>query len=218
MLYIYGFFFAIGFVLLAFSLFTGKDAQAEASSDVHLGADADINGIGKLDAGALVKTDISLHSHSSLSTSSEASFSESILSFLSIRNLMFFGTFFGATGITLTFLSYPYFLTLLSSIGVGTILGLSSHYVFKFLKTNEILEETAFSDFVGMAAKVKVPVAKGRSGKIIVTQKGRTVEILAKLDEDAEIELANVGEIVYIVSMNSNLAIITVYRDISLTP
>lgn len=213
MLYIYGFFFAVGSVLLIFSLFTGKDA--ETSTDVHLGGDTDINGIGKLDAGALAKTDLSFHSHSSLSTSSEASFNESILSFLSIRNLMFFGTFFGATGITLTFLSYPSFLTLLSSIGVGTMLGLSSHYVFNFLKTNEILEETAFSDFVGMTAKVKVPVSKGRSGKIIVTQKGRTVEILAKLDEDAEVEIANVGEMVYIVSMNSNLATIIVNSEIS---
>jgi hypothetical protein len=212
MLYIYGFFFAVGAVLLAFSLFTGKDADAD--TDVHVGGDADINGIGKLDAGALVKADISLHSDSSITTT-DASVSESILSFLSVRNLMFFGTFFGATGITLTFLSYPSFLTFLSSIGVGSILGLSSHYIFKFLKTNEILEETTFSDFVGMTAKVKVPVAKGRSGKIIVTQKGRTVEILAKLDEDAEEETANVGEMVYIVSMNSNIATIIVNSDIS---
>lgn len=212
MLYIYGFFFAVGAVLLAFSLFTGKDADAD--TDVHVGGDADINGLGKLDAGALVKADISLHSDSSITTT-DASVSESILSFLSIRNLMFFGTFFGATGITLTFLSYPSFLTFLSSIGVGSILGLSSHYIFKFLKTNEILEETTFSDFIGMTAKVKVPVAKGRSGKIIVTQKGRTVEILAKLDEDAEEEIANVGEMVYIVSMNSNIATIIVNSDIS---
>ncbi|MBL8005060.1 MAG: hypothetical protein JNL36_08180 [Candidatus Kapabacteria bacterium] len=212
MLYIYGFFFAVGAVLLAFSLFTGKDADAD--TDVHVGGDADINGIGKLDAGALAKADISLHADSSITTT-DASVSESILSFLSIRNLMFFGTFFGATGITLTFLSYPSFLTFLSSIGVGSILGLSSHYIFKFLKTNEILEETTFSDFIGMTAKVKVPVAKGRSGKIIVTQKGRTVEILAKLDEDAEEEIANVGEMVYIVSMNSNIATIIVNSDIS---
>lgn len=212
MLYIYGFFFAVGAVLLAFSLFTGKDADAD--TDVHVGGDADINGISKLDAGTLAKADISLHADSSITTT-DASVSESILSFLSIRNLMFFGTFFGATGITLTFLSYPSFLTFLSSIGVGSILGLSSHYIFKFLKTNEILEETTFSDFVGMTARVKVPVAKGRSGKIIVTQKGRTVEILAKLDEDAEEEIANVGEMVYIVSMNSNIATIIVNSDIS---
>jgi len=212
MLYIYGFFFAVGAVLLAFSLFTGKDADAD--TDVHVGGDADSIELGKLDAGALAKTDISLHSDSSITTN-DASVSESILSFLSVRNLMFFGTFFGATGITLTFLHYPSFLTFLSAIGVGSILGLSSHYVFKFLKTNEILEETTFSDFVGMNAKVKVPVAKGRSGKIIVTQKGRTVEILAKLDEDAEEEIANVGEMVYIVSMNSNIATIIVNSDIS---
>jgi hypothetical protein len=38
---------------------------------------------------------------------------------------------------------------------------------------------------------------------------------LAKLDEDAEEEIANVGEMVYIVTMNSNIATIIVNSDIS---
>jgi hypothetical protein len=215
MLYIYGFFFAVGAVLLAFSLFTGKDADAEASMDVD--SDIDVNGLGKLDAGALAKTDITLHSDAHLTTGGSSGFSESILSFLSIRNLMFFGTFFGATGLTLSYLQYPSFLTMISSIGVGAILGLSSHYVFKFLKNNEILEETTFSDFAGMTAIVHLPISKGRTGKIVVTHKGRTVQILAKLEDDADDEIANVGEMVYIVSMEANIATIVVYRDISLT-
>jgi hypothetical protein len=217
MLYIYGFFFAVGAVLLAFSLFTGKDADADVDASGEIGHDIDVNGLGKLDASALAKTDISLHSDAHLTTSSDSSFSESILSFLSIRNLMFFGTFFGATGLTLSYLQYPSFLTMISSLGVGAILGLSSHYVFKFLKNNEILEETTLSDFAGMTAVVKVPVSKGRTGKIVVTHKGRTVNILAKLEDDADDEVANVGEMVYIVSMEANIATIVVYRDISLT-
>jgi len=216
MLYIYGFFCVVGSILLGFSLFGGHDSDGDightdidfdTGSDLHLDADLHVG----------VETDVTVTGNTDMIIHGETGLGDSILSFLSVRNLMFFGAFFGATGLTLSFLNFPSFLTFISSFGVGATLGVSSHFIFSYLKNNEILEESSLSDFVGMTGVVSVPVSKNRSGKIVVTHKGRTVHILAVLEEDEVDTMANVGEMVYIVSMRSDKASIIVYKDISLS-
>jgi hypothetical protein len=114
-----------------------------------------------------------------------------LLPVTSVRFWTFFLAFFGLTGMTLTAaaLGPGVIANALLSTGVGYLSGLSVVSVGRKLKKASTDSTVGHSDYVGATAVVSLPVAKGRTGKIRLDLKGRTVELIADTEDDGSYDM-----------------------------
>jgi hypothetical protein len=114
-----------------------------------------------------------------------------LLPVTSIRFWTFFLAFFGLTGMTLTAaaLGPGVIANALLSTGVGYLSGLSVVSVGKRLKKASTDSTVGHGDYVGATAVVTLPVAKGKTGKVRLELKGRTVELMADTEDDGAYDI-----------------------------
>jgi membrane protein implicated in regulation of membrane protease activity len=106
----------------------------------------------------------------------------------SVRFWTFFAAFFGLTGLVLEGLELaPRLVALPAALGLGLLSGLGVTYAFRRLAREDSNSAVGAGDYVGKTAKVLVPVSKGGLGKVRLTLRGSTVDVLAVTDEDGEI-------------------------------
>ena len=184
-----------GTLVLASMIMGGKDADGDQDADGHhhdAGGDHDHDASHDHDQGG--------HSHEALVvagdhaiTAHEGGVADAALALLpvtSIRFWTFFMAFFGLTGMTLTLaaLGPGVVVNALISAGVGYASGLSVVSVGRKLQKQSYDSSIGHSDYVGANATVSLPVAKGRTGKIRLDIKGRTVELIADTEDEQTYE------------------------------
>jgi membrane protein implicated in regulation of membrane protease activity len=102
----------------------------------------------------------------------------------SFRFWTFFAAFFGLTGTALTMLGTSSPVVVGAAVAVGYASGLMLTRALRRLQvtTDSSLGE---ADLVGASAQVLLPVGGGRTGKVRLQIKGRTVDLLAETEEAA---------------------------------
>jgi hypothetical protein len=114
-----------------------------------------------------------------------------LLPITSVRFWTFFLAFFGLTGMTLTAaaLGPGVIANALLSTGVGYLSGMSVVSVGRKLKKASTDSTVGHHDYVGATAVVSLPVARGRTGKIRLDLKGRTVELIADTEDERSYDI-----------------------------
>lgn len=155
----------VGAGLLLFSLFAsghgGGKPEIDGHADLH--ADADHDHDGGFDGGALAW-----------------------LPLASLRFWTFFMAFFGATGTALTFIERDInaWVLLAIAVAMGYVCGAAAVSVFRYMRRSETTSNLAVDDYIGETAVVRVSVARGKTGKVRLELKGRTLELLAETEEE----------------------------------
>lgn len=156
----------VGAGLLLFSLFASGDGGGKPEIDGHadLDADHDHDHDGGLDAGALAW-----------------------LPLASLRFWTFFLAFFGATGTALTFIEPDLgaWVLLAIAVAMGYVCGAAAVSVFRYMRRSQTTSGLAVDDYIGETAVVRVSVARGKTGKVRLEIKGRTLDLLAETEEEA---------------------------------
>lgn len=155
----------VGAGLLLFSLFASGDGGGKPEIDGHadLDADHDHDHDGGLDAGALAW-----------------------LPLASLRFWTFFLAFFGATGTALTFIEPDLgaWVLLAIAVAMGYVCGAAAVSVFRYMRRSQTTSGLAVDDYIGETAVVRVSVARGKTGKVRLEIKGRTLDLLAETEEE----------------------------------
>jgi hypothetical protein len=117
---------------------------------------------------------------------SDADFSHdgghSPVQWLSIRTLMYFLFVFGGVGAILSRTWSPatapivFGVALLTGAGVGAAVSAA----FSYLRRTDSGYRDSDDSFIGLTARVTVPIGAGRSGKVLVSRGDRTFELLAQ--------------------------------------
>jgi membrane protein implicated in regulation of membrane protease activity len=163
----------LGGTFLLASLFMGGHGEgADADADAHADADGDAHGDAHGDAdhaGAL----------------------DGVLAWLPVTSLRFwtfFLAFFGLTGALLTLFSLASSQVIIAALAgvIGYGSGWAMVATIRHLSRNETSSAVSERDYVGATGRVMVPVSRDKVGKVRIEIKGRTVEMLARTEDDIE--------------------------------
>jgi len=135
------------------------------------------------------------------------------LGFLSLRNVIFFLTFFGLTGSLLDFFDFFGFVAFFIALIVGIGAGYSNHKLYKYLIATESGDPTDLRDLIGKPARVKLPISKNRKGMLVLESGGRTIDIIAMIDESSDSEKIEQGQEVLITNFDNNIAYVAAKND-----
>lgn len=135
---------------------------------------------------------------------------------LSIRNLIMFCTFFGMTGSIFTWIQSSAATTLISALGMGTLIASALHTSMRYLRRTESGATLHEHELVGKTGKVTIDAGKERVGKIQCCVHGQYVQLLAKIAESDTKDSLHAGEEVLIIDVEGNTAIITTKSDTAL--
>lgn len=162
---------AIGGTLVVASLLFGGDMEADADIDVDVDADFDADFDADVDADIGHGLDFG-----------------DWLPVTSIRFWTFFMAFFGLTGTLMQGLGVidMKWVTVGISTAVGWVCGTAIVIVYRKLKRDVVNSHIGEADFVGATGTIVVAVARGNAGKIRLQLGGRTVELIAKTEDDEE--------------------------------
>lgn len=203
LVYVYLFAFALGGLLLLASIFLGdKDGGHDASHDTDTGADTDADAdapASPTNPGGLTRDGADAH----------GGLAGLFSAFLSLRFWMFFLAFFGLTGLVLDGLDIVpnTTLALALAIGMGVLTGEVTVYVFRRLAHSETSTAAGAHDYVGKSGRVLVGFGgSGALGKLRLTLKGTTVDVLATTDEERPF---TIGEEALVIQMNDTTAVVT---------
>jgi membrane protein implicated in regulation of membrane protease activity len=162
----------LGGTFLLASLFMGghgEGGDADMHADAH--ADGDASGHGDADdhAGAV----------------------DGVLAWMPVTSLRFwtfFLAFFGLTGSLLTLFGLASSQVTIAAIAgvIGYGSGWAVVTTLRHLSRNETSSGVSERDYVGATGRVMVPVSRNKVGKVRIEIKGRTVEMLARTEDDTE--------------------------------
>ncbi len=173
----------IGWILVAVFLFSSADF------DVDVGMDADIDLDGGVDA-----------SSSGL---------ELLGAIFSFRSLVFFAAFFGLTGILLTWLNTSTVVAILIAIAIGVFAAFINMRLMKYLKDTSVSSQLKDTKIEGNAAKVVIPIAAGKRGKVSVDVDGQRLYLVAAPYSEKQEHDYSVGDTVVIVEVKDGSALVT---------
>ena len=199
LVYVYLFSFALGGLLLLASILLGdKDSgHPDAGSDAEVGGDG--GEVGHASHGL---------NHSVVDSHGGAgSIIGVFTAFLSMRFWMFFLAFFGLTGLVLDGLDLVpgSGLALALSLAMGLVTGQVTVAVFRHLSTSETSTAAGAHDYVGKSGRVLVGFGPGELGKLRLTLKGTTVDVLATSDEEQRFAI---GDSALVIQMNETTAVV----------
>ncbi len=187
--YAYLFAFALGGLLLLASIFLGDkdgghDGDADSSGPTHPDGLAH-DGAG--DHGAVAGL---------------------FSAFLSLRFWMFFLAFFGLTGLVLDGLDLVAngTVTLVLALAMGLVTGEVTVFVFRRLAHSETSTAAGAHDYIGKSGRVLVAFGPGSLGKVRLTLKGTTVDVLATSDDERPFAP---GEEALVIQMNDTTAVVS---------
>jgi membrane protein implicated in regulation of membrane protease activity len=174
-----------GTFLLASLFMGGHDADADADADMEMDADADVHA--EVDAQADADGDADGHGDAD----DHAGAIDGVMAWLPVTSLRFwtfFLAFFGLTGTVLTLFGLGFGPVVIAAI--AGVIGYGSGWAvvasIRHLSRTESNSAVSERDYVGATGRVMVPVAKDKVGKVRIEIKGRTVEMLARTEDDIE--------------------------------
>ena len=172
-------------VLSALGGLGGADIDVDAGVDADVGGDADFAG------------DADIHGAGGVN----------VLSFLKIRRLFFFAFFFGLTGLLAGLTMEPAG-TLFTALGAGLVCAWLGDWIISRLTASVASSSLEPEDYIGLEARVTVPIGSGGRGKIAGVLKGHSVEFLARASQEGQ-EFAP-GAQVLVLSVEDGVAIVDV--------
>lgn len=200
--YLYLFSFALGGILLLASILLGDkdggahDADGGADGGAGGGADADAD----TETGGSQGIDHGV-------ADAHGSIAGLFTAFLSLRFWMFFLAFFGLTGLALDGLDLveSSVVALALSLGMGLLTGQVTVAVFRSLSASETSTAAGAHDYVGKSGRVLVSFGPGSLGKLRITLKGTTVDVLATSDDERPFAT---GDEAMVIQMNETTAVV----------
>ena len=160
-IYIAAAIFGGGFILPALlgslDFDTDTDFEFDADTDFDLDMDADVDVDADHGGGLEAATGIS----------------EWISSLLTFRTLIFFSAFFGIVGIVLTVLDYTEPIPFASATGLGLLAGVVNARLMSYLKRSDMSSHLTEKEIAGSTARVVLPVAQQRRGRVEVDVAGQ---------------------------------------------
>lgn len=177
MLVLYVVALGIGGTLLAASLLLGGehgDHDHDVDFDTDVDADASADGDADHDVDAAGAIDVVM----------------SFFPFLSLRFWTFFLAFFGLTGSTIELMSLqgPVIGGVVSGV-IGYFAGMTIVMTMRRLKKSQSDSSVGETDYIGATGVAMLPIARGKTGKIRLELKGRSVELIADTEEDVRFEI-----------------------------
>jgi membrane protein implicated in regulation of membrane protease activity len=160
MLSAYIFSLVLGGGLLLFSLLAGdadSDVDVDLDVDIDVDLDLDVDTGADLDHGAHVAAG----------------------KLLSFRSLIYTVFGFGATGTLLTYMGFPALATAATAVVGGVLSGALVTTVFNYLRRTDSGAHPGDAGFIGLPAKVVLPLSAGSAGAILVERGGRRIRLRA---------------------------------------
>ncbi len=189
MLVLYVVALGIGGTLVAASLLLGghdvdHDMDAGVDSDFDAGADTDF------DADADVDHDVDAHVDADHEGVGAVDAVMGWLPFMSVRFWIFFLAFFGLTGTALTLAEAIDSRSIIGVVSgvIGYLAGVGVVASIRRLRKTQVDSSLTVKDYVGATGIVMVRVGKESTGKVRLQLKGRSVELLARTEEEMVFE------------------------------
>lgn len=186
-IYIAAAIFGGGFVLPALigslDFDTDADFDFDADADFDLDVDADVDFDSDTDAGAL---------------QAAGGIGDWVASLLTFRTLIFFLAFFGAVGIVLSLLDYSEPVPFISAVGLGAIAGLLNARLMNYLKRSEVSSHMTQREIAGSTARVVLPIAQERRGRVEVDMGGQPTFMVALPYRPTAPEMAQGSQVVVV--------------------
>lgn len=172
-----------------------------------LGSDLELDGDLELDAGEL---DLDGADGEVGADGGDASALGRLLSgVLSLRSLVFFSAFFGASGLVLGALGYATPATVSSATVVGIGAALANGVLMDVLRRTEGTSQISDATLVGRPATVVLPMAPGRRGRIRVDLGGQPHYLVAGPVEGDTTTTFDVGHPVVVVDIIDGTALVS---------
>lgn len=195
LLLIYIFCMVFGGIFVGLSVFGGlfegdadldgdADFDVDADADFDVDADADFDVDADADAGAGSVLDGG-HNHG-YDGDIEVSIGRRFNPFVSFKFYTFGLTFFGLTGVLFTALNLIESSAAIFalSLGMGLFAGMGMAYALFRLNASSGSQGVTARDYVGLPAKVMLPVSPQRNGKVRLAIRGRIIEMPARAADD----------------------------------
>ena len=184
-------------------LMDGLDASTDFDTDHEIDFDNDIS----VDA----DHDLSLENHGDMA-SDLAPTADFWLPFLSLRFWVYAFGGFGVIGTLFTVLGLANpVVTLWSAIGFGAAIGTTVAFIIRKIKVSEVDGQVREKDFLGVSAQLTVAPRNGEPGKVRMTIKGETIDMLALPHQGADLER---GEEVVVVGVDGTRVKVARLNDI----
>lgn len=185
--------FLFGGIVLGASMLLGghDDGDAEAHGDAEVEAEAD--------ADAEIEADGADHDHDHGHGAFDKAIDKHVdlksgdlqwfwLPFLSVRFWTFFAASFGATGLALSLVGPGEPWTGLISTPFGLGIGYAAALAFRRVQGDQVSGDVGLGRYVGLEAKVIVPVRPGEVGKIAVDALSGRLELPARTRDGKVLE------------------------------
>jgi len=128
---------------------------------------------------------------------------------LTIRTLFLFATFFGLTGMLLTWTGSAEPTTAIIASTLGLTIGFGGNYIIKKVAYQHISSDITTNDMKGMTGKVLIPFSGSERGKISLVVKGNEVRLLARsLDDSSEEQFVPGDEVVVVRTDNGIIEVV----------
>lgn len=179
---VYLFSAVVGWLLVAFFLVSGGDTDFDAGSfdaDIDLGGDADLD----IDAAPGGVIDL-------------------LLSYISLRSVVFFLAFFGLTGIVLDALGTNALITAVAASGTGFFAATVNNTLIGYIQRTGASSDVRNRTIAGNAAEVVLPIAVGRKGRVAVEVGGQRIYLVATPYTTDAGEAFEVGETVVVIEVD----------------
>lgn len=104
----------------------------------------------------------------------------------SLRFWTFFLAFFGATGTALHFIERDLgrWSAVAIAAGMGYVCGSAAVAAFRYMRRSQTSSALRVDDYIGETAVVQVAVGRGKTGKVRLEVKGRTLDLLAETEDE----------------------------------
>jgi membrane protein implicated in regulation of membrane protease activity len=196
-----------GGLLLATSLiFGGEHGDAHASIEAHTEAPAEslLDHDFSHDSGLLHDT----HGLGHVQVHHDSSQTAEAVKLVSIRNGIYFLSFFGLTGTLLDIAGAAAFVSFLSSVGIGALAAVTGYKFLSYLARTESGKVFDTRDFIGRNASVIVNLSKNRKGIICLEAGGQSYELVARAAENSDKDIFIKGDSVLIIDIDEDVAIV----------
>lgn len=173
-----------GWLLVAFFLVSGTDFGGDLDFDAgDMDVDADLDGVGA--AGGIA---------------------DAILSFLSLRSIVFFMAFFGATGLILRGIGTGPVFTAAAAVGVGLFAASVNNVLLNYVRRTGSGSSLRNQQIEGSAATVVLPISSDRKGRVAIDVAGQRLYLVATPFGEHTVDAFDVGESVVVVEVERGAA------------
>lgn len=188
------------FVLL--SVFGGGDSDADADVDFDADVDMDFDADADLDFDTDADMDADADVHVGYG---DVGAGPGLVDLFTIRALFLFATFFGLTGVLLSWANTGELMTAILAGLTGAIVGLGGNYIIKSIGYAHISSTVTAVDMKGRTGTVIIPFDSDDQGKISLISKGQRLQLVARAFEGAD-ETFEPGDEIVVVRVNGRVA------------